>query len=492
MESASPPPPLPLPDPVFTIDYQDASGTSNPVFHGSGELIVQATEPRFRFTGRTRTLVTRPATQAFATAQIRNVTRIGRRVQFDVTGETQVRRGGPFVFVCATPEQAATAAALLPSVQDADHLASRTFVRKLQMLPGAASEATSMTNILIALNVLAFVAMGFAGAGWIETASMRPYLLFAANNAAATTDGEWWRIVTCMFVHYGLLHLALNMWALYQTGRFVERLFGRPLFTLAYLGSGIAGSFTTIFWHGDKVWSAGASGAVFGVYGALLGFMLREKQSIPRPVLQPLMKSTLTFAGYNLLFGAVVPHIDNSAHIGGFAGGVLFGWLTALPVERETRARLGRGRLALGLVALAAITAAGVAFSPRFDYSVREELRWSEINDAPIAREPELVRQQNEKVTAVSRGGDAAALADWLEREVVPFYAQWHRQLAALRLTPGRETARRHDVLAPLLDAKLTDYRALIAGLRAGEPDAITRYEAAEQRAMARVRETQP
>ena len=292
-----------------------------------------------------------------------------------------------------------------------------------------------------------------------------------------------------MFVHYGLLHLLLNMWALFQTGHFVEKLFGRGIFTLGYLGSGIVASFTSLFWHGDKIWSAGASGAVFGVYGLLFGFMLRERQSIPSSVFRPLLKSTLTFAGYNLLYGMVHPQIDNAAHLGGLIGGLALGWLMALPVEAEAHRKLSPSRLRLGFGALLVLTIAGIALSPRYEYHVREELSFDESIRASVGEEPDLLKRQEMALAEIRTGTDSGQhLVTLVEDTLIPFYAKWRKQLGSLVLAPEKLTRKRRDRLVALLDAKLVNYRELASGLRRKDAGAIADYAEAENRAMAQAR----
>jgi len=219
-----------------------------------------------------------------------------------------------------------------PGPESGNIAAARIAVGGRPRRPSSGFSLRSVTGVIVALNIAVFVLMaGFLGAGWVEVTDMTPYVRYGANNAAVTMHGQWWRLITSMFMHYGVIHLALNMWALLQAGNLVERLQGRVLYALTYLGSGIGGGLLSIAWHGDKIWSAGASGAIFGVYGALLGRTYRDRLALPKAVLQPLMKSTVIFAGYNLLYGMVNPGIDNADHIGGLATGIALGWLTAPP-----------------------------------------------------------------------------------------------------------------------------------------------------------------
>lgn len=376
------------------------------------------------------------------------------------------------------------------SPADAEVRHAQEFVARFHQLPAAASPWVSPTWQIAALNAAMFIVMAaFFGAGWFAPLSMRPYNLFAASNGAATTDGEWWRLLTSMFAHYGLLHLALNLWALFNVGPFLERLLGRALFWLIYLAAGIEGGLLSIIWNGDRVWSAGASGAVFGLYGAVLGWLVREKHGLPRRVYRPMLMSSLLFAGLNIFSGLSRPGIDNACHLGGFATGFILGWLTALPVDPAVRARLAGPRLwfATGLVVV--VTVLGVAFAPRFDYSVRDELAWSDANKVWPDREQVLIKRNNEELQRYQRTGDnSAAYAAWLNAEVIPFYTQWQSQLAGLHLAPGRVTARRAAVIGEVLRVKIAGYRELEQGLRTRNPAGINAFVQAEQEAIRLIR----
>ncbi len=348
---------------------------------------------------------------------------------------------------------------------------ARDFALRLHALNPRPNPWTSVTNIIIALNIAAYGVMGSLGAGWFQVESMQPYFLYA-NNGAATTDGEWWRLLTSMFMHYGLLHLAFNMWALYQAGHFVERLLGRASFTLLYLASGLAGGLASIFWHGDHSWSAGASGAVFGVYGAIFGYMLRERRGLPKTVVQSLTRSTVMFAGYNIVFGLANSGIDNSAHIGGLAGGIVFGALLALPLDVGVRARRRTGSLITGIVALVVMVGLGVVFSPRFDYRVADQLAWESALKEFVGQDPGgLPRLPDLRDNAAQ-----TALATTLEAKQIPYYQDWIRRFNALPLAPDKATAKLRAALVSLLELRLQSYQHLAAGLRSHDARAGERF----------------
>ena len=143
------------------------------------------------------------------------------------------------------------------------------FARRLY----ATTPRAPVTPALIAINVSVFLimlAMGMALFG----GKADTYLRFGANFAPLTTGGEWWRLLTCTVVHAGVLHLAFNMWALWDSGQLTERLFGSAWFTAIYLFAGVGGSLASMLWQPAAV-SVGASGAIFGVFGALLAYLAR-------------------------------------------------------------------------------------------------------------------------------------------------------------------------------------------------------------------------
>ncbi|HVU17352.1 MAG TPA: rhomboid family intramembrane serine protease [Candidatus Didemnitutus sp.] len=474
---------------AFEIRYdRPLNSLQNRDFKGEGRLVVRPDGPTYAFTGEPRYPGAGvPAERVFAAREISDVACHGAVVQFTRTDPLQSRSGAPFVFHCQNDAEAQEIVRLLPKHLGLELLEQEKFTAQLRAVYGTSPAWKSVTAVIIALNLAMYCLMGLLGAGWFSTESMRPYVNFAANNGAATTDGEWWRLLTSMFTHFGLLHLALNMWALWKSGLEAERLFGRRLFALIYLASGLTGGLTSIFWHGDKVWSAGASGAIFGVIGSLFGFTRRQHRTIPRSVLQPMMQSTIAFAGYNLLYGLARPTIDNSAHIGGLIGGVLFGWLLALPVDASARTRLVVPRLCLGSAVLAGIVAIGVIFAPHFNYRVRDELAYDQVNETFQTRETEFLKHNVDVLNHLDGPAKEAAHATWLNREMIPYYADWRGRLASLSLAPDKQTGRSRDALVDILDARLLSLHHLADGLGAHDPQAVQRYAAEQQAVSAKI-----
>lgn len=148
---------------------------------------------------------------------------------------------------------------------------------------------------------------------------------FGANVSGMVRAGEWWRLVASIFLHAGMLHLALNMWACYILGSFVERFSGRLAVFIVFLVSGIAGSAVSAY-LGEHSVSVGASGGVFGLLGACIVLTLAMPR-IPSEARRMQLFTFLFFAAINAVYGLIEPRVDNLAHAGGLAGGLLMGLL---------------------------------------------------------------------------------------------------------------------------------------------------------------------
>lgn len=148
---------------------------------------------------------------------------------------------------------------------------------------------------------------------------------FASFGPAIALGGEWWRLITAMFLHSTgfLLHIVFNMFVLYSYGPDVERAFGTPRFLFMYLTAGFTGSASSYAFNTCGGLSVGASGAIFGVVGILLVYLYNRRRS---QFVRNHLNSILGFIVLNLILGAVIPRVDNFAHIGGLVGGVALGF----------------------------------------------------------------------------------------------------------------------------------------------------------------------
>ncbi len=208
--------------------------------------------------------------------------------------------------------------------------------------------------VLFALNILIFILMTFAG-GWTNEATQ---LAFGVKSNPEINNGEIWRFVTPIFIHFGLMHLAFNSYALWILGPHVEKLYGPARFLFLYVMTGIAGVVASYFYHPTDV-SAGASGAIFGLLGVLLVFSFKYRKSVPAFFTKALSRGILITIVINVVIG-LLPQIDMSAHLGGLvAGGML---ALVVPYQRPGEIS-GRGYKALEsvLVLLVALSFLEVA-----------------------------------------------------------------------------------------------------------------------------------
>jgi len=172
---------------------------------------------------------------------------------------------------------------------------------------------------VFALNIIIFILMELAGGSTSESTM----LAFGVKSNFEINQGEIWRFLTPVFLHIGILHLAFNSYAIWIVGPQVEKLYGASRFLLLYVLTGIAGVVASYWYHPYDA-SAGASGAVFGLFGVLLVFSFKYRKTIPTFFSQALGKGILLTIGINLVIGYMIPQVDNSAHLGGLiAGGVL-------------------------------------------------------------------------------------------------------------------------------------------------------------------------
>lgn len=299
-----------------------------------------------------------------------------------------------------------------------------TFARRLH----AATPRVMVTPALIALNVIVFIVMLAMGVG-IFGGHADDYLKFGANFGPLTTGGEWWRLVTCTFVHAGILHLAFNMWALWDSGYLTERLFGNAWFAAIYLFAGVAGSFASMLWHAETI-SVGASGAIFGVFGALLAYTIRQHRSIPPEITNRLRISTSIFVTYSLFYGFAASGIDNAAHFGGLAGGLIMGCIAARPLEANARAAGHSKRIALALLVAAIALPLAAHFVPDSSRVYREAMALEKAVKVFADEDRRLAGMYDEVVRRARDGRlDDRLAASELRNTLLP---AWDRAIAGL------------------------------------------------------------
>ncbi len=181
------------------------------------------------------------------------------------------------------------------------------------------------TYIFIGIQIFIFLLMELFG----SSRNTFILILFGAKYTPLILEGQWWRLITPMFLHIGIIHLLMNSMALYFLGTTVERIFGRFRFLFIFLLAGFMGNVASFVFSPQSI-SAGASGGIFGLFGALLFFGLVH----PRPFFRTMGANIITLVGINLLIG-FLPGIDFAGHLGGLVGGFLAAAIVSLPREKN-------------------------------------------------------------------------------------------------------------------------------------------------------------
>jgi rhomboid protease GluP len=212
-------------------------------------------------------------------------------------------------------------------------------VRQFESRMMRVSRAIVIPVVVLACAVV-YVAMIVNGASPF-TPNSEQLLLWGANyGPAVIIDHQFWRLFTSMFVHIGFWHVLVNMIILATSGRLVERLFGHFGFAALYVLSGLGGSIVSV-WSQPMVVGAGASGAIFGIFGALLGFLAIRRRDLPLSVLKAMLAGAIGLVVYNIFFGSIMPGISMPAHLGGLVTGFVGGLLITAASPTDARANAG-------------------------------------------------------------------------------------------------------------------------------------------------------
>lgn len=175
-----------------------------------------------------------------------------------------------------------------------------------------------ITPIIILTCIIMYVLIGLLGGDFFRVTN-GTVIQLGANYKALVQDGEIWRLITYMFLHGSIMHLVVNMYSLFVIGTQVETFLGKWKYLIIYLVSGICGGLLSLVINGGDVVSVGASGAIFGLTGALLYFGYHYRTYLG----DALKRSIIPVIILNLVIGFMMQGIDNFCHIGGLAGGLL-------------------------------------------------------------------------------------------------------------------------------------------------------------------------
>ena len=366
--------------------------------------------------------------------------------------------------VCGAPAGAGADAARSP----------RHDVEAVRFARAVLTRPATFTFVLLAANVFVFLLMQFSG-GTENVDVLRQY---GAKYNSLINQGEWWRLVTPVFIHIGWLHLLVNMYSLFALGPYVERLYGSAKFVFFWLVTGVAGVAASylasssgrhptgiigrfLFRGGDGP-SAGASGALFGLFGILFVFGLKYRHELPEGFKRAFGAGMLPTLLVNLFIGYSIPMIDNAAHMGGFAAGCVL----ALLVGYKRPGERGSVALAWHILQIVALLVVVAGFGevarhlgdarPRFDKPAERLIK---SGGPDLQAYIEAINEGQRVFPAALKDADVAAANSAAEKlaRVPPFdpKADALRDELKTLLLRAREYAAQKDRRTPLAQKQL-------------------------------------
>ena len=234
-----------------------------------------------------------------------------------------------------------------------------------------------LVPLILGVNIAVYLLMILVAGGnlvkqFLSLNDLGTLVAFGAKTNELLRQGEWFRVITPIFLHGGLLHLASNSWALWTVGPLVEKLYGPARFSLLYLSAGVGGVLGSYLGSGSRppfVPSVGASGAIFGLFGTLLVFGYKYRQELPDHFQRAIRSGILPVIILNLFLGFSLPFIDNAAHLGGLLTGALLAVILPYRAPRKEGERGGVGALVesvgLAVALLLVLTAFAAAYQHR-------------------------------------------------------------------------------------------------------------------------------
>lgn len=328
-----------------------------------------------------------------------------------------------------------------------------------------------VTQLLVIGNLVVFIAMLAGGAGlWHSSNSVQ--LAWGANFGPATQDGEWWRLGSAMFLHFGVIHLTLNLWALWDGGQLVERMYGHTRFIAIYFISGLTGNLLSLVAHKGLAISGGASGAIFGIYGALLVFLWCERRNLHPEEFRWFFWGAAGFALATLILGLLITGIDNAAHVGGFLTGILGGTIFTRSVD-VIKPLFHRIQLFAGSIFVFAIVIL-ISQIPVRPYRWSEEvMARKEIGE--FLHDDVVISQAWQSILNEGKrsGISFDELAGRLDTAVGDRYEESFEQLSHLPPDPALPSAATVEMLRHYAERRRDASRALAEGLRAHKPAQI-------------------
>jgi rhomboid protease GluP len=235
-----------------------------------------------------------------------------------------------------------------------DMLAATVFEERLK----TSTPITWALYLVVAINLGVWIANITSGLNAMKPLPVDLFRWGANSTAAVVEDSQYWRLLTATFLHGGLMHLLFNMLGLWEAGKQLNKFYGNAQFLLIYIASALTGSCLSLHFSALQSVSVGASGAVFGVLGALLVAMYQHRSKIPAMLSKNVITSQAVFLSYALIQGFAKQGIDNAAHVGGLVAGGLLAFLLIESFSDDATTARRRQRAIAGVLSCFAICVA--------------------------------------------------------------------------------------------------------------------------------------
>jgi rhomboid protease GluP len=359
---------------------------------------------------------------------------IGKTVLFSANGLGPERRD--VCLAVADADLAWEIKSLLPPRQSEEFVEFQNDERHFNESLEEVGTVPVVTYAVIVVNILVYLMQAKGGVG-ILFPDPDVLINYGANYGPATLSGEWWRLFTASFVHLGIVNLVFSTIALYKVGRLVEQLYGPVHFALLYVVAGVAGMMASTLWHIEAI-GGGASGAIFGVFGGLLAYMVNGANGVPRTIMEEHRHSILVFVGYSLWRGFRRAGVDNAMHIGGLVAGLVMGYLLMRPLNEEARKESAAPKLATAAVAAAVLLGLASIRLLHPGEGVRQDLQFL-AQVRLISKAQAKVESDYAALEAQVASGAMTQMqmADPIEKQILPQWQAMNTQLSAIPLSPS-------------------------------------------------------
>jgi membrane associated rhomboid family serine protease len=446
--------------------------------YGEGAIAVEGNEIILQGWRRTWLGVGHRTELRLSLEEIRNVVLENDTLYFE--WERPYRLARRIRFVAQSRELIGPLVAKLPTVQTAGFPTRWAEIRDFSARLKAVSPRVWVTPALVLANFALYI-VAVVMTHRLGEFDLPLLMRLGANFGPYTLGGQWWRLISAVFLHLNLLHLLVNMWALWNAGRLAERLYGSWMFLFLYLASGALANVASIAWDPNRT-TAGASGAIFGVLGALLAFLAHRGTHVPAQVVRAHAVSTAVFVLFNLISAALQPATDNAAHVGGLLAGVVLGAMMVRPLDPELRLEFPFHRVLAAVFVIGAAVLAvwaqvlGIGLTPSEQYARSHAWYLS-------GEQPNLRLWQEIAAAAGTGAVSDAELGKRFDAEIVPFWRSSSERLKKETQSIPPEQREFAALVQDFVDHRLKWALAIVAATR-------DRDTAAAQEALQLMRET--